>query len=111
MEHRQHKRKSQKYTKICTVRLTDEEYECLLKNSKTANLSASEFIRQLLNESKIIEYNSWIDRKQLINEINHIGVNINQIVKNINCNYYSNYEKLKLFAMLKKLYELLDNKL
>lgn len=105
------KKKKSHYTKVCTIRLTEEEYKELIKNTHSTNLTLSEYVRQLIKDNKIVEYTSWINRKELINEVNHIGVNINQIVKNVNSDYYSSYEKLKLFAMMKKLYELLDEKL
>lgn len=41
--------------------------------------------------------------KEVVNEINHIGVNINQIVKNVNAHYYNDYEKRKLFALMESL--------
>lgn len=46
--------------------------------------------------------------KELINEVNHIGVNINQIVKNYNSGFYSDTEKNSLFAYMQKLNRLLS---
>ena len=41
--------------------------------------------------------------KSLINEVNHIGVNINQIVKSYNSGFYRQEDKELLTAYLKKL--------
>ena len=46
--------------------------------------------------------------KELINEINHIGNNINQIVKNHNAQFYSADDKTRLFAYMKKLNKAVD---
>ena len=41
--------------------------------------------------------------KQLINEVNHIGVNINQIVHHHNYELYSKEDRQQLIAYMKKL--------
>ena len=41
--------------------------------------------------------------KQLINEVNHIGVNINQIVHHHNYELYSEEDRQQLIAYMKKL--------
>ena len=46
--------------------------------------------------------------KELINEVNHIGVNINQIVKDYNSNIFTESEKSRLFAYLQKLNRKVD---
>lgn len=45
--------------------------------------------------------------RELINEVNHIGVNINQIVRNNNAQFYSAAEKKKLFLMMQQLNDML----
>ena len=40
---------------------------------------------------------------RLNNEINHIGVNINQVVHNNNSSLYSSEDKHRLYVMLKQL--------
>ena len=45
--------------------------------------------------------------RELINEVNRIGVNINQIVKNNNAQYYSPAEKKKLFLMMQQLNDMI----
>ncbi len=66
-------------------------------------MSESEYLRLMVNQ-KPSQYPEIIELlKNLINEINHIGVNINQIVKNHNASFYSAEDKTRLYAYLKKL--------
>ena len=91
------------------IRLTEKEKNLLKK--KAGKQDMSKYIRDILFEEqgnrkmippermKALEECLW----QLKKEINHIGVNINQIVKNHNSNFYSNAEKRKLFALMGEL--------
>lgn len=47
--------------------------------------------------------NSVILLRELINEVNHIGTNINQIVHNNNSGLYSDTDKEQLVAYMRKL--------
>lgn len=49
----------------------------------------------------ILKYEKLI--KELINEVNHIGVNINQIVHHHNYELYSKEDREQLIAYMKKL--------
>jgi hypothetical protein len=46
--------------------------------------------------------------KELINEVNRIGININQIVFNNNSELYSKEDKIQLTAYMRKLNRLVD---
>ena len=46
--------------------------------------------------------------KETINEINHIGININQIVKNNNSTFYQKEDKIKLTAYMQRVDETLQ---
>lgn len=89
------------------IRMTSEDKELLRAKADKACLTQSEYIRKLIREEKIYEHSIQSINliKGLINETNKIGVNINQIVHNANMSKYSDYEKEKLFAIMKKLYE------
>ena len=41
--------------------------------------------------------------KTLINEVNHIGVNVNQITRNYNAGYFTVADKQQLIAYMQKL--------
>lgn len=71
----------------------------------------SEYIRRLIDEDmgktvSVQTQEEFLAKKQLAYEINRIGNNINQIVRNVNMHYYTEYEKKKLFAMMQKIMEL-----
>lgn len=46
--------------------------------------------------------------KELINEVNRIGININQIVFNNNAGLYSKEDKTQLIAYMRKLNQKVD---
>lgn len=89
------------------IRMTSEDKELLRAKADKAGLTQSEYVRKLIRGEKIHEHSIQNINmlKGLIGETNKIGVNINQIVHNANMGKYSDYEKEKLFALMKKLYE------
>lgn len=65
------------------IRLSEIEYENAKEKAEYCGLTMSEFIRKQIMEGVIIKYERF-DIKSLSNELNKIGVNINQIAKHIN---------------------------
>ena len=90
-------------------KLTEETAKLLAERSKAENMNESEYIRyMLLNQSghprsKEME----LEIMRLRNEINKIGLNINQIVKNNNSHIYNEDDKVKLNVQMSKLNDLL----
>lgn len=76
------------YTRDVHFRMTETEYEILLKNAFDANLSVSDYVRKALNNQKVIvNYNLVADVpeiKTLLAEFGKIGGNLNQIAKYFN---------------------------
>lgn len=66
-------------------------------------MSESEFLRFMISQKPTDYSEIWILLKGLINEINHIGTNINQIVHNNNSSLYSETDKEQLVAYMRKL--------
>lgn len=96
-------------------RLTEAEWEHMTRQSVRYGVSVSEYIRRLIEADMgkpmpERTQEEFLAHKELVYEINRIGNNINQIVKNVNMHYYTEYEKKKLFALMKKLMELLEEK-
>ncbi len=93
------------------VRMTMEERCKLEEKAKVSNTTKSELLRKFINDEKIMVYDMEAigAMKSLCNEVNKIGVNINQIVRNENMHYYSEYEKKKLFALQQKMLEQLTD--
>lgn len=92
-------------------KLTEETAKLLAEHSKAENMNESEYIRYLiLNESEQPRSRELeLEIMRLRNEINKIGVNINQIVKNNNSGLYNTYDKNQLFALMNKILEIVIN--
>lgn len=101
--------KSGDKTETIVVRVTPKMNDILVGIASSSGKSKSEICRKLLQSAisgknvKIESQESFLLKKRLAYEINSIGVNINQIVHNVNSEYYSDYEKKKLFALMQKL--------
>lgn len=90
-------------------KLTEETAKLLAERSKAENMNESEYIRHLLlNQSEHpISRELELEIMRLRNEINKIGVNINQIVKNNNSRRYSENDKMDLAEDLEEIKTLL----
>ena len=86
-------------------RLTKEQDEEFKRKVKQAGMTESEFIRLMITEQPkdYPEIRAMLDR--LINEVNRIGVNINEIVYNNNSMLYKESDKQRLIAYMRKLNE------
>lgn len=65
------------------VTLTDNELKFAKDKSKYCCMTMSDMIRHFIMHGAIIKYEP-VDIKELSNEINKVGVNINQIAKCVN---------------------------
>ena len=90
-------------------KLTEETARVLEECSKVENMNESEYIRYLLlNQSETLRSRELeLEIMHLRNEINKIGVNINQIVKNNNSHMYKDRDKSELKVYLEKIMTLL----
>lgn len=92
-------------------KLTEESAKLLAERSKAENMNESEYIRYLLlsqsehPRSKELE----LEIMRLRNEINKIGLNINQIVKNSNSHIYREDDKIDLIGYMEKISTLLND--
>ena len=98
------------------LRLSIEEAKVLEIKASAANMSETAYLRILISQKP----NDYPEIRKmlntLINEINHIGVNINQITHNHNSELYSKIDKenlksymIKINAELKKVVNLIGN--
>lgn len=85
------------------LRMTPEEAKILDEKASDAGMDGSAYLRLMISQkpNDYPEIRSLL--KDLINEINRIGVNVNQIVFNHNTGLYSEDDKNRLFAYLRKL--------
>lgn len=79
-------------------KLTEETAKLLAERSKAENMNESEYIRHLLlNQSEHPRSRELeLEIMRLRNEVNKIGLNINQIVKNNNSHLYRESDKINL---------------
>ena len=97
-------------------KLTEETAKLLAERSRAENMNESEYIRYLLlNQSENPRSRELeVEVMRLRNEINKIGVNINQIVKNNNSQFYRKDDKMNLIsqiAEIKSIVQILTEKL
>lgn len=92
-----------------SFRISEEDEQFLRNQCELYGMSDSAYFRYLLNrvknspETAVRPKEEFVIIKELTDEINHIGININQIVRNVNMLYYSDHEKRKLFAMMEEI--------
>jgi hypothetical protein len=80
-----------------------QEAKVLSDKAKANGMNEAEYIRLLISQkpNDYPEVRKLL--KELINEVNRIGININQIVFNSNAQIYSKKDKEQLVAYMKKL--------
>lgn len=90
-------------------KLTEETAKLLAERSKAENMNESEYIRYLiLNHSENPRSKEMeLEIMRLRNEVNKIGVNVNQIVKNNNSHIYRDSDKIELKLQLEIIKDLL----
>ena len=86
-----------------TLRLMPDEAKALAKNAKDNGMNEAEYLRFLISQKPKDYPEVRKMTKELINEVNRIGININQIVYSNNSNLYSKKDKEMLSAYMKKL--------
>lgn len=84
-------------------RMTQHEAEKLKKQAQEKKMKESEYIRLLLSQKPNDYPEIRILLKELINEVNAIGNNINQITRNYNSKLYRIEDREFLCACMKKL--------
>ena len=89
-------------------RLTEEQNAELQEKVAELGMTESEFIRLLITQrpKDYPEIRQMLNG--LINEVNRIGVNINEIVHNNNSVLYSDSDKTRLMAYMQKLNEMVN---
>ena len=91
-------------------KLTEETARLLAEYSKAENMNESEYIRHLLLNQSENPRNKELEVKimRLHNEINKIGVNVNQIVKNNNSHIYNESDKMELKSQVYRVADLME---
>lgn len=91
-----------------TLRLMPSEAEELARKAEEKGMCEADYLRLLISQKPNDYPQVRKLLRELINEVNRIGVNINQIVFNHNAGLYSSDDKTMLSAYMKKLNHKLD---
>lgn len=88
---------------ILSVRISKQEKAKIRALAKARGMTESAYVRFMLSQ-KPSDYPEIIQvLKDLINEVNHIGVNVNQIVKGNNSGFYNQDDKDRLYSYMRRL--------
>lgn len=93
-----------------TYRMTEAQAKLLAKQAEEAGMSEAEYIRFLISQKPMDYPEIREEVHTLINEVNRVGVNINEVVHNNNSQLYSEEDKERLIAYMRKLNALLNKK-
>mgnify|MGYP002735143715 CR=1 FL=1 len=89
------------------IRLSEAELSQLQRQAEEMGIKDSQYLRMLITNRPRDYPVIRQELKRLNQEINHIGVNINQIVHNHNSRLYSKEDKHRLYVFMKRLKDLL----
>lgn len=87
------------------IRLSIAELEALQRQAAEMGVTDSQYLRMLITNRPRDYPAIRQELQRLNNEINHIGVNINQITHNNNSRLYSEADKHRLYVFMKQLKE------
>ena len=93
---------------VIRLRVDQDEYEIIQRNVKKSKKKFSEYAREMLTEKIVENPENKEVLSKLITEINYIGHNINQIVKNHNSALYKKSDKERLSEQMRLIYQKLD---
>lgn len=100
-------------TYVVAARVDEETYRYITGLCEEGGMSISGCLRRLIESARknkkiqIVSRSSYGLSKEMVREVNRIGVNINQIARGVNNGYYTEYEKERLLAYLKKILEII----
>lgn len=81
---------------IKKVRFTSSEYSLVIEQAEKNKMNFSAYVRYMLSGKPKSNYELRMAIRELINEVNYIGHNINQIVRNHNSGLYLESDKKRL---------------
>lgn len=95
----------QERTHIISFRLSEAEYESLLKNTEKAELTTSSYLRKCLEHQPIVKIYQC---RELLEQISRIGNNINQIARVANrCGSVDSFTLNKILSEMDEVYGLI----
>lgn len=91
-----------------TLRLMPEEAKLLAEKSKACGMDEASYLRLLISQRPNDYPEIRKQLRELISEVNRIGINVNQIVFHHNAGLYSQDDRTQLVAYMRKLNQRVD---
>ena len=91
-----------KRNKTLTIRLTEQEYETILKKARRPGMSITNFLVAATEQTQIYVAE---DTKPLVAELKRIGNNLNQITAKINAGIFHSYNFQEVIDLQRAIYE------
>ena len=85
------------------IRFNDREYQIVKENANACNMNFSAYVRYASSNIKMPNPDMRKHILKLINDVNHIGNNVNQIVRNNNSGLYMDSDKTRLMEYMRLL--------
>ena len=90
-----------KRNKTLTIRLTEQEYETILKKARRSGMSITNFLVAATEQTQIYVAE---DTKPLVAELKRIGNNLNQITARINAGIFHSYNFQEVIDLQRAIY-------
>ena len=91
-----------KRNKTLTIRLTEKEYETIMKKVIRSGMSMTDFLVTAAQQTQIYVAE---DTRPLVIELKRIGNNLNQITAKINAGIFRSYNFQEVIEMQRNIYE------
>ena len=90
-----------KRNKTLTIRLTEQEYDTILRKTLRSGMSMTDFLVTAAQQTQIYVAE---DTKPLVTELKRIGNNLNQITAKINAGIFRSYNFQEVVALQRAIY-------
>ena len=90
-----------KRDKTLTIRLTEKEYETIMKKVIRSGMSVTDFLVTATQQTQI---HVAEDTKPLVTELKRIGNNLNQITAKINAGIFRSYNFQEIIELQRNIY-------
>ena len=91
-----------KRNKTLTIRLTEQEYDTILRKTLRSGMSMTDFLVTTAQQAQI---HVAEDTKPLVTELKRIGNNLNQITAKINAGVFRSYNFQEVIDLQRSIYE------
>ena len=91
-----------KRNKTLTIRLTDQEYDTILRKTLRSGMSITDFLVTAAQQTQIYVAE---DTRPLVIELKRIGNNLNQITAKINAGIFRSYNFQEVIDLQRAIYE------